>query len=119
MEFKQNQVKFFESSAVVFVFLLVVILLILIYEMLKAATLTERIRENPESLDHYAQVSGMLLRQLHDIEIPEGQMPRASRSLHNTVDTFFYFFIIILTVTVFFAEAYFLLPESLILTFTL
>lgn len=57
-----------------------------IYEMLKAATVTERIRENPETLAHYAEASGKLLRQLHDIEVPEGQMPRASRLLHNTID---------------------------------
>lgn len=57
-----------------------------IYELLKAATLTERIREKPETLSHYAESSGKLLRQLHEIEVPEGDMPDASRLLHNTID---------------------------------
>lgn len=57
-----------------------------IYEMIKAETVMERIQQNPNTLDHYAEATGRLLRQLHDIEVPEGQMPRASRLLHSTVD---------------------------------
>lgn len=57
-----------------------------IYEMLKAATLTERIRENPDTLPRYAEASAKILRQLHETEVPEGQMPKASRLLHNTID---------------------------------
>ena len=57
-----------------------------IYELLKAATLTERIRADPASLPHYAEESAKLLRQMHAIEIPEGQLPKASRLLHRTID---------------------------------
>lgn len=57
-----------------------------IYELLKAATLTERIREDPLALPRYAERSAKLLHQMHEIEVPEGQMPRASRLLHHIVD---------------------------------
>ena len=57
-----------------------------VYEMLNAATLTERIRQNPDSLDGYAKSAAELLKQLHEIRIPEGQMPAASRTLHATLD---------------------------------
>ena len=57
-----------------------------VYEMLNAGTLSERIRSNPERLPELARASAALLRQLHAIDVPEGQMPRASRLLHNTID---------------------------------
>lgn len=57
-----------------------------IYEMLNAGTLSERIMANHEKLPDLAKMSALLLKQLHDIEVPEGQMPKASRILHNTVD---------------------------------
>lgn len=57
-----------------------------IYEMLNAGTLSERIMANRERLPEFAKASALLLKQLHSIEVPEGQMPRASRLLHNTID---------------------------------
>ncbi|MBQ7151746.1 MAG: phosphotransferase, partial [Synergistaceae bacterium] len=57
-----------------------------IYEMLNAKTLTEIISANPERVTELAKASALLLKQLHGIEVPEGQMPRASRLLHNTID---------------------------------
>ena len=57
-----------------------------IYEMLNVGTLTERITANPERLPELAKASALLLKQLHEIEVPEGQMPPASRLLHNTID---------------------------------
>ena len=57
-----------------------------IYEMLNAGTLCERINADHDRLPELARSSARLLRQLHAIDVPEGQMPRASRLLHNTVD---------------------------------
>ena len=57
-----------------------------VYETLNAATLTERIRENPDKLDDYAKQSAALLKQLHTTEIPEGQLPDATNLLHTTLD---------------------------------
>lgn len=57
-----------------------------VYELLKAATVTERIRENPDTLVHFAEESAKLLRQMHDIEVPEGQMLPAERLLHKNID---------------------------------
>lgn len=58
-----------------------------VYETLNAATLTERIRENPDKLEDYARQSAALLKQLHTTEIPEGQLPDATRKLYDTLDT--------------------------------
>ena len=57
-----------------------------IYEMLNAGTLTERINADPARLPELARASARLLRQLHEIDVPEGQMTRASRLLHSTID---------------------------------
>ena len=57
-----------------------------IYEMLNAGTLSERINADHDRLPELARSSARLLRQLHGIDVPEGQMPRASRLLHNTID---------------------------------
>ena len=57
-----------------------------VYEILNAATLTERIRENPDQLDDYAKRSAILLKKLHQTEIPEGQLPDAMRLLYSTLD---------------------------------
>ncbi|MBQ7219513.1 MAG: phosphotransferase [Synergistaceae bacterium] len=57
-----------------------------IYEMLNAGTLTERIRANPDRLPELAEGAGVLLRQLHAIDVPEEQMPRVSPKLHGLVD---------------------------------
>ena len=56
------------------------------YELLKAGTLEERIREKPERLEALAERSTKLLRELHAIEIPEGGMPPADRALHGSID---------------------------------
>ena len=57
-----------------------------IYELLKAKTIAERIRENPEELPELAEKSAKLLREMHEIEIPEGNMQRADKMLHETID---------------------------------
>ena len=57
-----------------------------VYEMLNAGTLSERINANPERLPELAKASARLLRKLHAIDVPEGQMPRVSTHLHNTID---------------------------------
>lgn len=57
-----------------------------IYEMLNAGTLSERISANPERLQELAKSAGLLFRQLHSINVPEGQMPRVSPKLHSILD---------------------------------
>lgn len=57
-----------------------------IYEMLNAGTLSERIMSDRSRLPEFARSSARLLRQIHAIDVSEGQMPRASRLLHNTID---------------------------------
>ena len=57
-----------------------------VYEMLNAGTLSERIRSNPERLPELAKAAARLLRKLHAIDVPDGQMPTASRVLHDTID---------------------------------
>lgn len=57
-----------------------------IYEMFNAGTVSERITADPARLPELAKSSALLLRQLHGIEIPDGQMPRASALLHATID---------------------------------
>ena len=57
-----------------------------VYETLNAATLTERIRENPDQLDDYARRSASLLKKLHQTEIPEGQLPDATHKIYDTLD---------------------------------
>ena len=56
------------------------------YELLKAGTLEERIREKPERLEELAEASTKLLRELHAIEVPEGRMPPADRAMHASID---------------------------------
>ncbi|MBQ6970906.1 MAG: anti-sigma factor antagonist [Synergistaceae bacterium] len=57
-----------------------------IYEMFNAGTVAERITADPARLPELAKSSALLLRQLHGIDVPEGQMPRASALLHATID---------------------------------
>ena len=57
-----------------------------VYETLDAATLAERIRENPGRVSELAAASAKLLRELHGTEVPAGQMPAADRLLHGTLD---------------------------------
>ena len=57
-----------------------------IYELLKAAPLTERIRKDPDKLPHYAEASARLLHEMHQIEVPDGQMQQASMLPHAAVD---------------------------------
>ena len=57
-----------------------------IYEMFNAGTVSERITADPARLPELAKSSALLLKQLHEIEVPEGQMPRASALLHNTIE---------------------------------
>ena len=57
-----------------------------VYEMLNAATLVERVRENPGRLEELAAASAALLKELHDTEVPAGQMLRADRKIHADID---------------------------------
>ena len=57
-----------------------------IYEMLDAATVAERIRENPGRLDELAVACAKLLRQMHETRVPEGQLPHSGQFTHATVD---------------------------------
>lgn len=57
-----------------------------VYEMFNAGTVSERIMTGHNRLPELAKACAVLLKQLHSIEVPEGQMPKASRLLHNTVD---------------------------------
>lgn len=57
-----------------------------VYEMLDAATVAERIQENPGRLDELAVACARLLKQMHDTQVPEGQLPRSGQFTHTTVD---------------------------------
>ena len=57
-----------------------------VYEMLNARTLSECINSNHDRLPELAKSAAKLLKHLHKIEVPEGQMPPASRLLHQTID---------------------------------
>ena len=57
-----------------------------VYETLNASTVQERIREDPGRLPELAAASAKLLRELHNTEVPAGQMPAADRLLHGTID---------------------------------
>lgn len=57
-----------------------------IYEMLNAATVQERIWEKPDRLPELAASTAQLLKELHETEVPPGQMLPADRVLHNTID---------------------------------
>lgn len=57
-----------------------------IYEILNAATVQELIREKPDRLPELAASTAKLLKELHETEVPNGQMLPADRVLHNTID---------------------------------
>lgn len=44
----------------------------LVYELLKAETLSAVIKQHPEQLEHYAHLYADLFHQMHDIEVPAG-----------------------------------------------
>ena len=57
-----------------------------VYEALNAKTITECIRENPETLHRYAIESARLLKEMHAIEVPDGTLPPADRTHHLKID---------------------------------
>lgn len=57
-----------------------------IYEIFNARTLAERIREDSTKLPELARSSARLLKHLHEINVPEGQLPKASRIIHDKID---------------------------------
>lgn len=57
-----------------------------VYEMLDAATVAQRIQENPGRLEELAVACAKLLRQMHDTQVPEGQLPHSGQFTHATVD---------------------------------
>lgn len=54
--------------------------------MLNAATVAERVRENPERLEELAIACAKLLKQLHETEVPEGQLPDACAFTHGVIE---------------------------------
>ena len=57
-----------------------------VYEMLNAATVSERVEEDPSRIEELAKAIANLLRKLHQTEIPEGQLPNASAFTHGPID---------------------------------
>ena len=57
-----------------------------VYEMLNAATISERLVEDPSRIEELAQSTASVLRKLHQTEIPEGQLPNASAFTHGVID---------------------------------
>lgn len=50
----------------------------LVYELLKAETLSSVVKHHPEQVDYYARQYAGLFRQMHDIEVPkDGNVPSA------------------------------------------
>ena len=57
-----------------------------VYEMLNAATLTERICADPSSLDEYARRAAELLLELHALEVPDGVLQSAALPYYRVLD---------------------------------
>lgn len=57
-----------------------------VYEAINAKTISECVRENPNTLHHYAVESAQLLKEIHAIEVPDGTLPPADRSQHAKID---------------------------------
>jgi uncharacterized protein (TIGR02172 family) len=57
-----------------------------VYELLDGATVTERIRANPEKLEDYARRMGEMTKEIHQIEIPDGVLPPAINKLYESID---------------------------------
>ena len=57
-----------------------------VYEMFDAATLTERIRERPESLEEYALKAADLFKQLHLLEVPKGTMQDGAAPYYDKLE---------------------------------
>ena len=56
-----------------------------IYEKLRAFTLVELIRQDPDCLPELAENAARVLKSMHVLEVPEGQLPPASRLIHDTI----------------------------------
>ena len=57
-----------------------------VYEMLDAATVAQRIQEDPGRLEELAVACAKLLKHMHDTPVPEGQLPHSGQFTHVTVD---------------------------------
>lgn len=57
-----------------------------VFEMLDAATLSERIFEHPDKIDEYARKAGDLLRQLHTLEVPAGALSDGTVAYYRNVE---------------------------------
>lgn len=57
-----------------------------VYELLDAATVAERIQEHPERLDDLAVSCAILLKQLHETEIPKGTLPTSDTFTHEALN---------------------------------
>ncbi len=57
-----------------------------VYEMLDAATVADRIQEAPERLEELAMSCAKLLKQLHETEVPKGQLPQSDTFTHRAID---------------------------------
>lgn len=59
----------------------------LVYELLKADTLSACIKKEPEKVDEFAYKYAQLLRRLHDIEVPQtSQIPSAKSIIDNAIN---------------------------------
>ena len=59
----------------------------LVYELLKARTLSRCIKENPEKIDEYAMLYAKLFLQLHNIEVmPSGNIPNAHEKDEDSIN---------------------------------
>lgn len=58
----------------------------LIYELLKAKTLSTCINDNPENIDAYAKEYANLFKQLHDIKVPStSKIPNAKENVEKAI----------------------------------
>lgn len=57
-----------------------------VFELIDADSVAGRIQKQPEKLAYYAEATGKLLRQLHNIELPAGTLQAAESYLHRNID---------------------------------
>ena len=58
----------------------------LVYELLKAETLSQCVNREPDKIDHYAKLYAKLFRQLHSIKVnPDGKIPDAMNMVKESI----------------------------------
>lgn len=53
----------------------------LIHELLNAKTVSSIIRENPDKAEEYGAQFGRLMREMHEIVVPDGQLPHSAETV--------------------------------------